>query len=272
MENLEHKNRDKECLMLSYLAYHKRQEIEILNDNGNLKDGSSKEWITLWQELNNNYTDIKVYDCEDYGIGDTQFIYTVDKNGRLIISFRGTKSLSDLITDIRFLKDKCIDVCYSPYYLKHFHIGRLPYVHQGFYEMFNLMKLELYHIVRNYLREDRPIHKILITGHSLGGSLAMIAATCLYVQFHHLITTNRLEIQNITFGAPKVGNDEFCRIYNLWFKDKSRHYFHNCDPIPYVPLLQFYAVGETIQINRPEDAGWFYSIEYHLLENYLKYF
>jgi len=266
------KNLDRECLMLSYLAYHNNSEIDILNDGGNLKEGSDSCWINLWNSLKDNYNEISVYNCRDYDIGDTQFIYSIDKNGRLIISFRGTKSLSDLITDIRILKDKCIDVCYSPFYLKHYHTNSLPYVHQGFYEMFNLMKLELYHIVRKYLNKPRDKYNILLTGHSLGGSLSIIAAACLYVQYHHLIMENKLDIVNITFGAAKVGNMEFCRIYNIWFSTNSHHYYHNCDPIPYVPIFQFYALDNTIQINEAKDAGWFYSIEYHILENYLKYF
>ena len=264
---------DRECIMLSYLAYHNRAEIDTLNNGGTLKEGTDPIWIDLWKSLKSNYNSLSIYDCGDYCIGDTQFIHTIDKKGRLLISFRGTKSLSDLITDIRVFKDKCLDVCYSPYYLKNFHEGKdLPYVHQGFYEMFNLMKLELFHIVRRYLQEEREYYKILITGHSLGGSLSIIAAASLYAQFHHLIQTGKLTIENVTFGSPKVGNGEFGRIYNLWLGDLCRHYYHNCDPIPCVPLFFFYSVAKSLQINGPEDAGWFYSIDYHMLENYLKYF
>ena len=265
-------NLDRECIMLSYLAYHNRDEIANLNDGGELRQCTDECWKNLWDTIRINYEKICIYDCSDYNIGDTQFIYTIDKNERLIISFRGTKSLTDLITDIRFLKDKCVDLCYSPYYLKHFHNGTdIPYVHQGFYEMFNLMKLELYHIVRKYLHKERANYNILITGHSLGGSLSMIAAASIYAQFHTMITKGNLKIDNITFGSPKVGNYEFSRIYNMWIGKNCRHYYHNCDPIPYVPIMRFYPVENTIQINKSTDAGWLYSIQYHFLENYLKF-
>jgi len=52
--------------------------------------------------------------------------------------------------------------------------------------------------------------RILITGHSLGGALATLAAYDLTVELQEL----GLQVQCITFGAPRVGNSIFVADYN----------------------------------------------------------
>ena len=89
----------REAIFLSYLAYHNKTELDVLNNGGTLKDGTDPIWIELWDKLKENYNHFSVFDCVDYDIGDTQFIYSTDKLDRLLISFRGTKCLNDLLTD-----------------------------------------------------------------------------------------------------------------------------------------------------------------------------
>ena len=255
----------REALLFSYLAYHNKDTL----------DNPIKlptEWYSLWLTLKDRYNHpIELFNCDQYNIGDTQLIYTIDSEDRLIISFRGTKTLNDLITDIKFVKDKFIDICYTPFYLKHNHDRTdLPYIHGGFYEMFNMIKYELLHIVKDYLkRVDIEKHRILLTGHSLGGSLSILSSVFIYVNYHHLIKEERLLLENITFGSPKVGNSEFAREYNEWIIN-NRHYYHSCDPIPCVPILQFYTVGNVHRVDSTADS-YFYSLDYHYMDNYIKY-
>jgi len=258
-----------ECIFLSYLAYYTEEEINLLNRTGELAIDVDEIWKKQHEALKDKYNDFKVFNLSDYNIGDTQFIYSIDKLGRLLISFRGTKCVNDLLTDIRITKDKCIDICYSPFFLKHYNKSNQPYIHAGFYQMFNLMKYELYHIIRKYLESSNDNHKIILTGHSLGGSLSIISSICLYINFHDYCKHNKLEIENITFGSPKIGNTEFSNLYKELIKNNT-HYYHNSDPIPCVPLLGFNSTGTLFQINKFNESR-FYSIYYHLLECYLKH-
>jgi predicted lipase len=262
-------NNSLECIFLSFLAYYNKNEIDLLNKTWELSNDVDEIWKKQWEKLKDSYNEFNVFSLSDYDIGDTQFIYSIDKSGRLLISFRGTKCLNDLLTDIRITKDKCIDICYSPFYLKHYIKNNQPYIHAGFYQMFNLMKYELYHIVRKYLETEANEYKIVITGHSLGGSLSIIASICLYINFHSYLKDDKLKLENITFGSPKVGNNEFSKLYKDLINNNT-HYFHNSDPIPCVPLIGFYSTGTLFQINKFNESR-LYSIYYHLLECYLKH-
>ena len=250
------------ALLFSHWAY---ESVDTCKDS---------DWGTLRRVCDIDPLRIRAFNCSKYEIGDTQFIYDIhEPSDTLVVAFRGTKTWSDIITDINIYKDKFIDVCYTPYYLKHErHKGSdLPYVHQGFYEMFNLMKYELLRVVHHFISHDptpnQQPRRILLTGHSLGGALSVLASAMLYAHYHGDIHTGTLTIENITFGAPKVGNTEFKRIYDTWMKDKAKHYYHSSDPVPSVPFIKFCALANSVCINEQRES-MLYSIQYHHLESY----
>lgn len=70
-------------------------------------------------------------------------------------------------------------------------------------------------LVQN-LRKDKK-QKVIVTGHSLGGALATLAAYDL--ELHASVPAHKLECY--TFGAPRVGNYPFAydydqRVPNTW--------------------------------------------------------
>ena len=80
-------------------------------------------------------------------------------------------------------------------------------VHQGFYNA--------YASVGGYVRSD--VQKLLalyrdaslfVTGYSLGGALATIAAADLHSVFGHID-------QLYTFGCPRVGNEQFANLITI---------------------------------------------------------
>lgn len=74
---------------------------------------------------------------------------------------------------------------------------------------------------------DRPIW---LTGHSLGGALAMLAAWLFnrkFVPIH----------QVYTFGAPMIGNEEAAQAFNKAFGNKLFRYVDTLDPIPRLPTV-----------------------------------
>ncbi|MEZ8335860.1 lipase family protein [Vibrio splendidus] len=101
-----------------------------------------------------------------------------------VLAFRGTEatSLNDIKSDANAKITKCKT------------LGR---VHEGFHKAFESVKDEINTGLLN-LTDNKPL---FITGHSLGGALATIAAKRL--EFNHGIAAC------YTFGAPRVGDKEW---------------------------------------------------------------
>jgi len=68
-----------ECIFLSYLAYYTEEEINLLNRTGELAIDVDEIWKKQHEALKDKYNDFKVFNLSDYNIGDTQFIYSIDK-------------------------------------------------------------------------------------------------------------------------------------------------------------------------------------------------
>jgi triacylglycerol lipase len=80
-------------------------------------------------------------------------------------------------------------------------------------------------------KEDRPLW---ITGHSLGGALAMLAAWMLKRRF--------LNVHQIyTYGAPMIGNAAASEAFDQAFPDKVYRYVNCTDPVPKLPTMSLVA-------------------------------
>lgn len=282
------------ALFLSFLAYQSEADITILNTTRSLWPSAWEEWAPVWEQLKPHFvSSFEVFSCSDYNIGDTdtQFVYATirrDCKGgyedELIIAFRGTKTVRDVLTDVRVDKDKCTDICYTPLYLREERERKtksgVPMVHSGFHEMYGVMKYALFDVVQRHLRDEKqPIHQLTLTGHSLGGAVSILATPCLLYGLNGLGVLNTtpmsVRVSNITFGSPKVGNWDFSVLCNRLVEKHAvhaaTHYFHNSDPVPCLPMLSgFYACNNAVQINSTNESR-FYSIRFHLIECYLKH-
>ena len=84
------------------------------------------------------------------------------------------------------------------------------YVHSGFKTQYDSIRDQVYHFVAEKCKANKP-KRLLITGHSLGGSLATLCALDLVLN----PLPNGLPVMKvITFGAPQVGNERFVEIFN----------------------------------------------------------
>jgi predicted lipase len=93
-------------------------------------------------------------------------------------------------------------------------------------------------------KDDRPLW---ITGHSLGGALATLAAW--------LFNRNFIPVHQIyTFGAPMVGNDEAAKAFNKAFGNKIFRYVDTIDPIPKLPTVSL-ASNDYLHCDRQVDLG-----------------
>jgi hypothetical protein len=80
-------------------------------------------------------------------------------------------------------------------------------------------------------KNDRPIW---ITGHSLGGALAQMAAWRFKRKFINVH-------QVYTFGAPMVGNVEAAAAFDREFPDQNFRYVNFPDPVPKLPTMSLIA-------------------------------
>ncbi|MCC8457849.1 lipase family protein [Photorhabdus aegyptia] len=154
--------------------------------------------------------------------GDTQLFYVANKRN-MIISWRGTASTTDILTDATYqpLELSCNEKELCNGFI---HSGK---VHKGFWEAFNLVgKLTVpnanIRAVFNDILDLSTSKKLFVCGHSLGGALALLHSAklkghnpCLY-----------------TYGMPRVLTTSAVREL-----ENIIHYRHvnEDDPIPSLP-------------------------------------
>jgi predicted lipase len=191
------------------------------------------------------------FDSSSSGYNDAQVYFCFDKiNKTLVISCRGTESTQDIWSDLQFWQDTLYDVYYHNNYHKYRDIYKKPCLHTGFYNQYNTLKYIIYKHIHEYLyqvkdgNKERKLNnkitpRVVFTGHSLGGALATIAATCMSVQF---MEYTNLIVECHTFGSPRVGNQSFINIFNR-FVHVSNRYVNDLDPVPMIPRFPgFYHV------------------------------
>jgi predicted lipase len=132
------------------------------------------------------------------------------------IAFRGTDSLRDWITDLRFRRTVLLTK-----------LGCECEVHAGFLAAYGSILVPLTAYLKKIVVAQRPL---FITGHSLGGALAVLAA--LELQRHGLAVA-----QVYTFGQPRVGNQAFAALYNQRLKHRTQAVTNEGDPVPLLPTL-----------------------------------
>ena len=148
-----------------------------------------------------------------------------------VIAFRGTASLRDWLTDAEF------PLRPLP--------GTPARVHEGFLTAFISIVPDLVaFLAPPHAPRPAPRGPLLLTGHSLGGALAVLAAWWL----QHLGFT----IHSVyTFGQPRVGDRAFASLYSALLGTKTYRTVNQNDLVPRVPgvLLGYSHAGELAFIN-----------------------
>ncbi|GMF21984.1 unnamed protein product [Phytophthora fragariaefolia] len=145
--------------------------------------------------------------------------WSQDDHRRLVISFRGTTSKENWKSNLRadqhvlWIKsrglrwrrsclEKVEDVAAKIPLLN----MALPRVHRGFWIAYESVRDQLKEVTRLILDEN-PGVSVYITGHSMGGALAVLAAYDLAVNFS-------IKVNMYNFGGPRVGNPSFRQHYD----------------------------------------------------------
>ena len=148
----------------------------------------------------------------------------------VVLAFRGTQEIRDWTTNLNtklrnFTIRRAGKTTLSSYK------GR---VHTGFFlgwaeiERDVLAQFERWQAADKAKGVSKPLPPLLITGHSLGGALATMAAASLH--------ENGFEVAGLyTFGQPRVGDLTFSRQLNKNLSGKVFRFVNNNDVVPHVP-------------------------------------
>jgi hypothetical protein len=209
---------------------------------------------------------------------------TSDGTEELIIAFNGTRP-DQFLKDMTNINLKMVDAPFPREWLDSAPdivdmLGptqKPPYVHKGYLEAFAFVRDKVHAVIEDHttlppgavdgmlvsLKKKYPA-KIRITGHSMGGGIAPLAAMSIAC---YLPPSERHKIHVHTFGAPQVGDGLFVKVYDALIQNQqSIRVTHTYDPVPLVlssQLLhtktQFHLSNEVIN---PKLA--------HGLDNYIK--
>ncbi len=157
---------------------------------------------------------------------NTRALVTEQDDGSIVIAFRGTANIRNWLTDADCVRATLIESA---------EFGTCK-VHAGFLAAYESIISPL----TAHLRESAALRRsmidgntatpIYVTGHSLGGALALLAALELARQGFNIA-------QVYTFGQPRVGNAAFKRLYEKSLGDRTYRLVYEEDIVPRVPLL-----------------------------------
>jgi pimeloyl-ACP methyl ester carboxylesterase len=156
----------------------------------------------------------------------------------VIVAFRGSKEPRDFIQDAECWQS---DLIWSQ-------DDRTASVHHGFLEDFEAIDVAVVKAVKNVL-ELTPTAKVIVTGHSLGGALAILCA----LEFSRQKLPLALVV---TFGQPRVGNAAFRDIYDASLRDLTFRVVNQNDLVPRLPgvLMSYRHCGQEIFLE--PGTGW----------------
>lgn len=174
------------------------------------------------EEFANRYTNFDYFDQDG-----TQAYLVETWSGELVVVFRGTEvtSLTDIKADLKFRKI--------------YEHGATPgLVHRGFQAALDAV----YEPLLERLIERRKDHRIFVTGHSLGASLATLF-------YGRVAPGDPVKPTLVTFGSPRVGDRSYREAFKYQGLDENciRVRNHNDIITREPPAYLFYKhVGRTM--------------------------
>lgn len=129
-------------------------------------------------------------------------------------------------------------------------------IHSGFYEAYSDIKSQVHEAFKVLVAEN-PTARIFLTGHSLGGALAVVAAIDLKETFN---PSNKMTLY--TYGQPRVGDDDLSdHIFSLFNENNYFRVVNYDDTVPHNPIYQFRHAGTEVWYKSKEYDGIYFECE-----------
>ncbi|CAO2655556.1 Nn.00g043590.m01.CDS01 [Neocucurbitaria sp. VM-36] len=143
----------------------------------------------------------------------TGFVATDTTNKLIVLSFRGSRSVRNWLTNLNFpvIPTTLCTECAASI---------------GFWSSWLEAQSNVLSAISK-ARAQYPSYKIVATGHSLGGALASLAAGTLRSQ--------GITVDLYTYGAPKVGLEGISQYLSSTSKGQTFRVTHKADPVPKLP-------------------------------------
>jgi len=156
--------------------------------------------------------DVQVY--ESLASGTKYFLASNPSLESIIVAFRGTLNPVSLLTDIDFLL--------SPYDM-HPSAPDSATVHEGFLNAYRAVSDDFLSRLRSLVKAH-PHFSVVFTGHSMGGSLALLAA--LHAHAEKVLPLDQIRV--FSYGEPRTGNVDFANfVSTLGIKSLTRITYNN---------------------------------------------
>nr|XP_043637549.1 triacylglycerol lipase OBL1-like [Erigeron canadensis] len=243
------------AMMAAKLSYESKEFVEAA-----IQDQLKMDFIDFYEFWNDYQDKFTTY--------ATMFQDSTSDPNLIVVAFRGTGpfNASDWMTDVDISWYELEDITQTKT------IGR---IHGGFMKALGLQKGKgwpsepeppqdqtvehpfAYYKIREKLKElleRNPNAKFIVTGHSLGGALAILFAGVLGL---HEETWLLKRLEGVyTFGQPRVGDESFGRYMMKIIKDHNVRYFryvYGNDMVPRLPYddrsLFFKHFGPSLYFN-----------------------
>jgi hypothetical protein len=165
--------------------------------------------------------------------GGQGFVGYLPSSNVVVVAFRGSDDTQNWIFDFdTFFTDYPNADCTV------FNGGAQCKVHQGFHDVYGTVKdVVLAQTATLMVKYGSSSPGILVTGHSLGAAVAILAAADITLAYKNV--TSKIAVY--TYGEPRVGNPAWAK----WMAEavlvggKQYRVTHEADPVPRVPPLEF---------------------------------
>lgn len=170
----------------------------------------------------------------------------------LVIAFRGTRESVDwTVSNLKAFPVSIRD-CEDAPKIK---------VHRGFQRTLDYgdktTELRSVDAINEHIEDfDLLNRSIAITGHSLGGALAVLYAAKARAKWREAFESRLVEV--VTFGSPAVGLKEFKKYYGS-LTNKTVRIINGSDAVPFTPPLFYCHVGTEIWLDTKgtvTNIGW----------------
>ena len=214
-----------------YVKYEDAEGLSLIDNT--ISKLSRETLVKQYDLLINFYATPK--DGESTRAGILLFRKNSHGDGDIILAFHGTQDMSDVKVDLNFpmMATNSIGL-------------KEGYAHQGFLQRYMESRESITDILQLFASEiakDKRLN-VMVTGHSLGGALAQIAAIDLNNNILPTLHKNA-NIELITFNAPRAFDFTAAAGFNKILGDKTIRLWRSHDPVSAVApgLMGFKHVG-----------------------------